>query len=73
VKINANKRKQNSLHLLSFTSVYFSESGLFKGLRPIQIKKIPAPVSGCVPNVLERIPPPGRGASAKKVRRMEDL
>jgi hypothetical protein len=25
--------------LLAFTSVYFSESGLFNGLRPIQIKK----------------------------------
>jgi hypothetical protein len=27
--------------LLAFTSVYFSESGLFNGLRPIQIKKTP--------------------------------
>jgi hypothetical protein len=27
--------------LLTFTSVYFSESGLFNELRPIQIKKIP--------------------------------
>jgi hypothetical protein len=26
--------------LLAFTSVYFSESGLFKGLWPIQIKKL---------------------------------
>ena len=25
---------------LAFTSVYFSESGFFNGLRPIQIKKI---------------------------------
>jgi hypothetical protein len=25
--------------LLSFTFIYFSESGLFKGLQPIQIKK----------------------------------
>jgi hypothetical protein len=28
--------------LLAFTNVYFSESGLFNGLRPIQIKKFPA-------------------------------
>jgi hypothetical protein len=34
--------------LLTFTSVYFSESGLFNGLRPIQIKKIPSAISGCV-------------------------
>jgi hypothetical protein len=27
--------------LLSFAFIYFSESGLFKGLRPIQIKKSP--------------------------------
>jgi hypothetical protein len=27
------------VNLLAFTSVYFSESGLFKGLAPIQIKK----------------------------------
>src|ERR1700722_14020852 len=27
--------------MLAFTSVYFFESGLFNGLRPIQIKKIP--------------------------------
>jgi hypothetical protein len=26
--------------LLSFTNVYFFESGLFNGLRPIQVKKI---------------------------------
>jgi hypothetical protein len=26
--------------LLSFAFIYFSKSGLFKGLRPIQIKKI---------------------------------
>jgi len=33
--------------LLAFTSVYFSESGLFKGLRPIQIKKpLPSWVAG---------------------------
>src|SRR5450755_3264713 len=29
--------------MLTFTSVYFSESGLFNGLRPIQIKKILPP------------------------------
>jgi hypothetical protein len=33
--------------LLAFTSVYFSESGLFKGLRPIQIKKIAPSILGC--------------------------
>jgi hypothetical protein len=33
--------------LLTFTSVYFSESGLFNELRPIQIKKIPSAISGC--------------------------
>jgi hypothetical protein len=33
--------------LLAFTSVYFSESGLFNGLRPIQIKKFPSAISGC--------------------------
>jgi hypothetical protein len=34
--------------LLSFIYVYFFESRLFKDLRPIQTKKIPAPRSGCV-------------------------
>src|ERR1700685_137014 len=35
---------------LSFAFIYFSESGLFKGLRRIQIKKFPsasARVAGC--------------------------
>jgi hypothetical protein len=36
--------------LLAFTSVYFFESGLFNGLRPIQIKYLGA-VSGCVRTV----------------------
>jgi hypothetical protein len=27
--------------LLTFTSVYFSESSLFNGLQPIQIKNLP--------------------------------
>src|SRR5689334_1627166 len=31
--------------MLAFASVYFSESGLFKGLRPIQIKKSGARLS----------------------------
>jgi hypothetical protein len=31
--------------LLAFTSVYFFESGLFNGLRPIQIRKSPLPVT----------------------------
>ena len=39
--------------MLAFTSVYFSESGLFNGLRPIQIKKncssAPARAAGCGP------------------------
>jgi hypothetical protein len=37
-----NKRKQTQIKenkMLSFTYVYFSESGLFNGLQPIQIKK----------------------------------
>jgi hypothetical protein len=33
--------------LLSFAYVYFLESGLFNGLRPIQIKKFPIAISGC--------------------------
>jgi hypothetical protein len=38
MKINPSKRKKTIAKLLSFTYVYFSESGLFNGLRPIQIK-----------------------------------
>jgi hypothetical protein len=38
VQINANKRKQNCFLLLSFTIVYFLESGLFNSLQAIQIK-----------------------------------
>jgi hypothetical protein len=34
---------------LAFTSIYFSESGLFNGLRSIQIKKFPSPLSAPVP------------------------
>jgi hypothetical protein len=33
--------------LLAFTSVYFSESGLFNGLRPVGVKKFPSAISGC--------------------------
>jgi hypothetical protein len=33
--------------LLTFTSVYFSESGLFNWLRPVGVKKFPCAISGC--------------------------
>ena len=33
------KSKEMKAKLLSFPFIFFSESGLFKGLRPIQIKK----------------------------------
>jgi hypothetical protein len=35
----ASKRKQMKAKFLSFIFIYFFESGLFKGLRPIQAKK----------------------------------
>src|ERR1700722_18711851 len=38
--------------MLAFTSVYFLESGLFNGLRPIQIKKPGSLISGCIHGVL---------------------
>jgi hypothetical protein len=38
------------MKILSFTYVYFSESGLFNGLQPIKIKKS-FPVSHCVSNL----------------------
>src|ERR1700722_16561301 len=38
IQIKANKRKQNCFLLFSFICVYFFESGLFNGLRAIQIK-----------------------------------
>src|ERR1700734_3077223 len=41
IQINANKRKQNCFLLFSFICVYFFESGLFNGLRAIQIKNFP--------------------------------
>ena len=40
--------------MLAFTSVYFSELGLFNGLRPIRVKKSPASGS----------PPTGRGLNS---------
>jgi hypothetical protein len=39
--------------LLSFAFISFSESSLFNGLWPIQIKKIPPPVSGCIQGVFQ--------------------
>jgi hypothetical protein len=51
VQTNGNECKQNEAKLLPFALVYFSESGLFKGLRAKKYKKIPARVSGCVQNV----------------------
>jgi hypothetical protein len=36
--MSENKRKQKRFLLLSLAFFYFSESGLFKGLRPIQMK-----------------------------------
>jgi hypothetical protein len=39
MKTNPSKRKQMQAKLLSFTSVYVSESGVFNELQPIQIKK----------------------------------
>jgi hypothetical protein len=38
----ANKGKSMKAKLLSFAFIYFSESGLFNGLRSIQIKKTAA-------------------------------
>jgi hypothetical protein len=52
-QINENKRKQNCFLLLSFTYVYFFESGLFNGLRPIQTNKS-FPVSAPAQHVPER-------------------
>jgi hypothetical protein len=55
--------------LLSFASVYFFESGLFKGLQPIQIKKFHSVLRLATPVVLKDISggmyfvscrPPGR-------------
>jgi hypothetical protein len=37
--------------LLSLAFIYFFESGLFNGLQPIQTKKFPAVVAGCVQGV----------------------
>jgi hypothetical protein len=43
--------------LLSFALLYFSESGLCNGLKPIQIKKIiPAPAPAITPSSLLRAP-----------------
>jgi hypothetical protein len=46
----------NASNLLAFTSAYFSESGLFKGLRSIQIKNsllsVPAGVSLLLPVII---------------------
>src|ERR1700735_528615 len=38
IQTNTNKRKQNRFLLFSFICVYFFESGLFNGIRAIQIK-----------------------------------
>jgi hypothetical protein len=38
-EIAVSTRKQMQIKLLSIAGAYFSESGLFNGLRPIQIKK----------------------------------
>jgi hypothetical protein len=46
MKANASKRKEMKAKGLSF---YFSESGLFNGLRAIQIKKL-APLLGSARN-----------------------
>jgi hypothetical protein len=53
-EIKANKRKQMKATFLSFAFIYLSELGLFNGLWPIQIRKIPSGrtrVSGCTPIV----------------------
>jgi hypothetical protein len=38
-KINASQRKPMKAKRLGFIFIYFSESGLFNGLRPIQTEK----------------------------------
>jgi hypothetical protein len=38
-QIKENKRKEMKANFLSFPFICFSESGLFNGLQPIQIKK----------------------------------
>jgi hypothetical protein len=66
---NENKRKQNGFLLLPFISFYFSESGLFKGLRPKEIKKfspVAARPAGCGWSVSNSrgLSPPGRRPGA---------
>jgi hypothetical protein len=39
-QIKENKRKEMKANFLSFPFICFSESGLFNGLQPIQIKKL---------------------------------
>jgi hypothetical protein len=41
-KIGARKRKEMKAKVLSFVFMSFSESGLFNGLQPIQIKNSPS-------------------------------
>jgi hypothetical protein len=40
-QIDGHKRQQTPLDASKSASVYFSDSGLFNGLRAIQIKKFP--------------------------------
>jgi hypothetical protein len=46
-----NKGKQMKVNESKIAFIYFSESGLFNGLRPIQIKKFRAPCPGCMQDV----------------------
>jgi hypothetical protein len=46
-KAEANGRKRKRFYLLSLGFIHFSESGLFKGLRPIQMEKNPPSPQGC--------------------------
>jgi hypothetical protein len=53
-EFRVSKRKWIQAKSLSFAFIYFSESGLFKGLQPIQMKKsavVPTRLPGCVRSV----------------------
>jgi hypothetical protein len=73
VQINANKRKKNCFLLLSFTIVYFLESGLFNSLQAIQIKNFaPSQLASEVVRETSLIPSFSWHAAHKAQRRSGD-
>jgi hypothetical protein len=60
----AGSQVYNSLNLLSFTSVYFFESGLFNGLQPIQIKNF-FPLWRLALQVAHPLPRPSAGGDIR--------